>query len=435
MKKILKKLLRYDVYYDAIRKSFLYASWKKLSGWLANVMYGSPSKGFFVIGVTWTNGKTTTVNILHHIFSALGIKAVMISTATIKIGNRHMLNEKKMSSLDVFDLQSILAVAKAEWCKVAILEVTSIGLEQSRFEWVEFDVAVLTNITEDHLDYHKTMDNYANAKKKLFSYVLKNHKDSAFAVFPKDDSYGRQWAESMTFDKKITYGVYSSATLKAVDVQEKVTGTDFGVQYLGEKYQFHSPLLGVFNVQNILAALSVCVDMGMEMKNLIDPIATFEWVPGRMDIVEHKGVRYYIDFAHSPDAIEKTLSYLHAVKAHGRLLVVFGAPGNRDRTKRPKMWVIADRYADVLIATDDDPDTENRYQVLDELTMHIPRTIWDTFAIIPDRRLALEAVVDIAHAWDIVIICGKWHEMVQWTNLWHRPRNDKKILEDILRTR
>ncbi len=137
-------------------------------------------------------------------------------------------------------------------------------------------MAVLTNITEDHLDYHKTMDNYANAKKKLFSYVLKNHKDSAFAVFPKDDSYGRQWAESMTFDKKITYGVYSSATLKAVDVQEKVTGTDFGVQYLGEKYQFHSPLLGVFNVQNILAALSVCVDMGMEMKNLIDPIATFE---------------------------------------------------------------------------------------------------------------------------------------------------------------
>jgi len=134
MKKILKKILRYDRYYENIKSSFLYVSWKKLSGWLANIMYGSPSTGFFVIGVTGTNGKTTTVNILHHIFTSLGIKTVMISTATIKIGNRTMPNDKKMSSLDIFDLQSILAVAKAEGCQMAILEVTSIGLEQLRFE-------------------------------------------------------------------------------------------------------------------------------------------------------------------------------------------------------------------------------------------------------------------------------------------------------------
>lgn len=353
-------------------------------------------------------------------------KTVTISTAQIKIWEKILPNEKKMSSLDVYDLQWLLALAKAEWCQIAILEVTSIGLEQHRFEWVDFDVAVLTNITEDHLDYHGTMENYALAKKKLFQYVLKNKKANKYAVFPKDDQYGRSWFEDMPFDKKISYGIYSSAMVKAESIVEWTDKTVCTINYLGVPYHLETNLLGAFNIQNILAALSVCAEMGVDMWQAIQSLQWFVWVPGRLEEVVHNDVCYYIDFAHSPDALDKTLTYLRTI-AKKRLIVLFGAPGNRDKMKRPKMGAIVDRFADVIVATDDDPDTEDRLAILDQLVQDISREEW--LYIIPDREMAIRFVTEIAEPGDLVLLAGKGHETVQWTNFGHRPWSDKKELE------
>lgn len=253
------------------------------------------------------------------------------------------------------------------------MEVTSIGLEQYRFEGIDFDVAVLTNITEDHLDYHGTMDNYALAKKKLFQYVLKNKKANKYAVFPKDDVYGRAWFDDMPFDKKISYGIYSSAMLKAENVIESTDKTSCYINYLGNRYYLQTRLLGSYNIQNILAALSVCVEMGVDIAVVLSTLDSFPGVPGRMEELVHEGVYYYVDFAHSPDALEKILSYLRKV-AKSRLIVLFGAPGNRDKGKRPKMGAVVHRFADLIIVTDDDPDTEDRQAIIDQVVQGIPRS-------------------------------------------------------------
>lgn len=407
MKQVIKKMIAYDKIYPALRKSPLYVGRKKINAKRAANIAGNPAKNFFIIGVTGTNGKTTTVNILHHILQQTVANTVMVSTATIKIADKTLDNTKKMSSLDAFDLQGILTLAREQACKIAVLEVTSIGLEQFRFESISFDAAVLTNITEDHLDYHGTMENYANAKKKLFTSVLRNRKSTKFAVFPKDDPYGRQRAEDMPFDKKITYSLYSSSNIKADNIQESKTGTTCTINYLGQNYILSTSLVGAYNLYNILAALSVVVQMGVDLQQAIDAVASFTGVPGRMETIEHKGIQYSIDFAHSPDALEKTLSYLTHIKDQGRLIVVFGAPGNRDKGKRPNMGAIVDRFADIIIATDDDPDTENRLSILDQLTHTIQRPVGESFVILPDRATAIYYATQIAHPGDIVMIAGK----------------------------
>lgn len=243
MKQLIKKLVKYDSLYPTLKNSSMYHHRKKLSGVLANSMNGNPSKDFFVIGITGTNGKTTTANILHTILQETIAPTVMISTALIKIGNTVIPNEKKMSSLDIFDLQQTLAEAKKQGCKIAILETTSIGLDQLRFEGIHFDMALLTNITHDHLDYHGTFENYVAAKKKLFDMVLSNKKANKFAIFPKDDAYGRKRFDDMSFDKKISYSVHSSSNLQAENTQESIHGTTFSFTYLGKNYQVQTPLV------------------------------------------------------------------------------------------------------------------------------------------------------------------------------------------------
>ena len=180
MKALLKRLLCYDKLYPLIKDSFFYHMVKKIQAFIANMLYGNPAEGFFVIGVTGTNGKTTTVNLIHCLLNDLVAPTLAVSTADIRIGNKKLVNTKKMTSLDVFDLQSLLSTAKNNGCKIAILETSSQGLDQHRFEGIDFDVAVLTNITHDHLDDHGTVERYAESKKLLFKNVLSNIKQHKF---------------------------------------------------------------------------------------------------------------------------------------------------------------------------------------------------------------------------------------------------------------
>ena len=427
LKSLIKKITFYDKIYFLLKDSVIYGLRKKLMGQVANMVYGSPSKNFFVIGVTGTNGKTTTVNLIHKILNEHVSKTVMISTANIKIGNQDLENSKKMTSLDVFDLQSILATAKDSWCKIAVLEASSHGLNQYRFEGVEFDFAVLTNITHDHLDFHGTFERYAKAKEKLFRYVLANKKQNKYAWFPADDKIGKQRFEEMPFDQKLSYSTVASSSLKASNIQISNSWTTFSFNYLWKSYDVKTKLLGEFNVYNILAALSVVLQMGVNIDQAIKSIEWFETVTGRMEQIEKNWVRYFIDFAHTPDALEKTLDYLSKIKWKGRLITLFWAPGNRDKSKRPIMWNIADQYSDILIATDDDPDTENRLEILEQLTSDIKnKQEGKNLFIIPERTLAIKFACEIAQEWDYIMFAGKGHETMQLTNFWKRKWSDKE---------
>lgn len=424
MKKVIKKLIAYDKLYNLIKTSFIYSAWKKANGKLANMMYGNPSRDFFVIGITGTNGKTTTANIVHKILNDNLAPTVLISTANIKIWNKEIHNDTKMTSLDIFKLQELLASAKAQGCKIAVLEVSSHGIEQQRFDGVSFDAAMLTNITHDHLDYHGSMHNYAEVKKRLFKMVIANNKKNKIAIFPKDDKIGREWFDHMPFEKKVSYAITSSAMMKAENIQERIDWTDFVARYLGKEYPITTKLPGSFNVNNILAALSLVTQMGLTIPEATKSIAEFEWISGRMQHIHMEWIDYFIDFAHTPDALDKTLKYLAHIKK-GRLIVVAGATGNRDRAKRPWMGKIVERYSNIMIATDEDPDTENRMRIISEFVSEVSREEGEGLFIIPERADAIKFAVEIAQPWDIVMCAGKGHEKIMLTKWGKRKWNDR----------
>ena len=435
MKKFIKKLICYDKIYETIIDSFFYQAYKKFRAKIANDLYDNPSKDFFIIWVTWTNWKTTVVNLLHKILNENLAPTVAISTANIKIWNEVMENTKKMTSLDCFDMQQTLATAKASWCKIAVLETSSQWLDQYRFEWIKFDFAVLTNITMDHLDYHKTMENYAQAKKKLFKYVLNNWKDRKYAAFCTDDKIGKKWFEGMAFDQKISYSIYNSAVIKATKIEEWLEWTYFEFSYLWQKFTGTTQLIWSYNICNIMWAISVAAALWLEIQPVLKSIEWFQWVSGRMEPIYTDWVKYFVDFAHTPDWLEKTLDFASWRKWNWRLITICWAPWNRDKEKRPIMWDIAVKYSDVVIFTDDDPDTENRLSILNQLSKVIQEKWYPSkkrVYIIPERRYALQFATEIAKKGDVVVSCGKWHEQIQLTNFWKRKWSDKKVLTKIL---
>ena len=434
MKALIKKLISYDKLYPAIQSSAFYHIFKKAQANFAAYLHGNPAKNFFIIGITGTNGKTTTVNLLHKILNDNLAPTVAVSTACLRIGSQKFANLKKMTSLDASDLQELLSTAQQNGCKVAILEASSQGLDQHRFEGIEFDAAVLINITHDHLDYHGTMENYAASKKLLFQNVLNNKKQTKFWIFPADDAYGRKWFEEMPFDKKINFSLQSSSILKATQIIEHIDHTEFTFSYLGKLYRSKTHLLWSYNISNILAAISVAIEIGIEIEKILASVEAFPGVEGRLEEFTINGKKVFVDFAHTPDGLEKTLSYLQGQKENWKLITVFGAPWNRDKEKRPIMWEIAGKYSDILIATDDDPSTENRLAILNQLTAPLQEAFYKQgkeLFIIPERAYAIQLALELSSPGDIILIAGKGHEKVQLTNFGKRPRSDQEFLKNL----
>ncbi len=386
----------------------------------------------FIIWVTWTDGKTTTSNIIHHIINQNLGRTALITTALIKMGDETFPNQYKMTSLDPFQLRKTIQLAKDVGCTYLILEVASHAIHQRRFEWIDFDMAVLTNITPEHLDYHKTFENYVATKKQLFLDVMKSKKWGKIAILPKDDDNGRKWIDELYFDKMLSYSVTTSSMVKAEDIDLQYNHTNFTINYLGKETNISVDLPWVYNVYNTLAWIASGLVLWVEQEKIAESLKSFAWVVGRMEPVEHKGVRYFVDFAHTPNALKAALSYIDAIKWDGRCILVFWAPGNRDRYKRPEMGKIAHQLSDIMIITDDDPDTEPRLRIIQEIAKGVSRELWDTYMILPERELALQMAVEIAKPGDIVLLAGKWHEHIQLTNFGKRPRSDKQKLEEIL---
>jgi UDP-N-acetylmuramoyl-L-alanyl-D-glutamate--2,6-diaminopimelate ligase len=275
---------------------------------------------------------------------------------------------------------------------------------------------------------------YANTKKQLFQWVVRNKDGLWIGVLNKDDEFWKEWLEELAFKTTLSYGIFSMASFKAENIKESLNWTYFELKYLNKNYPVNLKLPGAFNVYNALAAIAMGFALKVPLEKAIKSLEELEPVKWRVNQIfdEKNQVTYIIDYAHTPNALKSVLEFLQKVKKDGRIITVFGAPWMRDQDKRPKMWEIADKLSDIVILTDDDPDKEDRFKIIDQVKQGIKRQIWDNFWIIPERSVAVKLAHDIAQPNDIVLIAGKWHETVQLTNHWKIHYSDIETVKELL---
>lgn len=370
----------------------------------AACFYGYPSSKLDVVGVTGTNGKTTTVYLLDSIFRSSGEKSGLIGTVELKIGEeREKLSHTTPESLD---LQRILArMAESSVRKVA-MEVSSHAIDQGRIEGISYKALAFTNISRDHLDYHKTFAEYRKVKKKLFEdhkWVLK--------VVNIDDDLGAEIAA--TLKEVITYGVEKKADIVATDLSVSPEGTCFTLNLGNETLPVRLKLKGKFNVYNSLAAAGVAWALGCSLEEIKRGLEAVEGIPGRMEFIDG-GQDFFVvvDYAHTPDGLEKVLNNSREI-CKGRLIVVFGCGGDRDRGKRPLMGKVAASLSDFAIITSDNPRSEDPEAIISQIEKGFLEVKKGDYLRVPDRREAIVKAVEMAGPGDLVLIAGKGHEDYQ----------------------
>lgn len=373
-----------------------------------------PANRMRMVGVTGTNGKTTTTHMIRHILKAQGHKVGVIGTVHIMIGDTSYPIHN--TTPDVVDLQHILHQMVQENVEYCVMEVSSHALALGRVSGVEFDTAVFTNLTQDHLDFHKTFENYLAAKCKLFEQVSASDqvKDNKGAVINIDDSYGHRVMEKTTAPT-ITYSILGKGTLNASDVHMSTKNSQYTVNYKGESYPVSMNTTGLFNVYNTLAAIGACLQEGISMEAIDTALKTFSSVPGRFELIEEgQDFAVVVDYAHTPDGLQNILETAKAIKEN-RIIIVFGCGGDRDATKRPIMGRIAAEYGDKIYVTSDNPRTEDPVQIVKDVEVGVKEALRDgtSYEVIVDRREAINHAIHDAKAGDIVIIAGKGHENYQ----------------------
>jgi UDP-N-acetylmuramoyl-L-alanyl-D-glutamate--2,6-diaminopimelate ligase len=378
---------------------------------MAALINGFPSKKLKVIGVTGTDGKTTTVNLIYHILKSAGVKVSMISTVRAVIGEANFDTGFHVTTPSPFELQKFLKMMVQAGSEVAILEVTSHGLDQNRVAFVDFHEAIITNISYEHLDYHKNYQSYVRAKAKILNNVkhrILNIDDGSF-----------EYLSGRGVGRMITYGRRSKADIVASNIVEKSNGIKFTVKtkergQVTGSFEVAFPLVGQFNVYNILAAVATAKTFGVDNAKIKDFLTGFLGVEGRMEkIVEGQDFEVVVDFAHTPNAFLNILMTLKN-RTKKRLICVFGAAGERDPKKRPVMGEIAGRLCDYTIITGEDPRNEDVDKIVKEISIGIKKAggmINKTYWEIPDRALAIkQAIQSLAQEGDTVVILGKGHE-------------------------
>ena len=388
--------------------------------------YDYPSKNFRVIGVTGTNGKTTTTYMIRAILMAAGFKVGLIGTIQMMIGDE--VFPVKNTTPNVIDMQHTLNEMSEKKVDFVVMEVSSHALAENRIAGIEFDTAIFTNLTQDHLDYHKTMENYRDAKAKLFDLVSRaGTKPNKNAVINLDDAAGAVMSEH-TLCNKITYGIESECDLSAVDVDVKAEGTSFKIGKSEEfrvKSSHNSSLLtphfslklhvtGIFNVYNVLAAIGAAFAERIPADVIKTALENFRSVAGRFEkIFADIPFTIIVDYAHTPDGVKNVLETARQIVTN-RIITVFGCGGDRDNTKRPIMGKIAAELSDIVIVTSDNPRSENPADIISQIEVGVKEKIGDkTFESIVDRRRAIFRAVEIAKAGDIILILGKGHENYQ----------------------
>ncbi len=376
---------------------------------LANQFYASPSKELNMIGVTGTNGKTTVTHLVQRIMESSGDKCALIGTLGYKLSSDGEYKEAKHTTPQAPELQHTLKMIKDEaHIKNVAMEVSSHALVQNRVGFCEYNCAVLTNLTQDHLDYHITMDRYFNAKAMLFERL----KAGDVAVINIDDSYAERFKSVLKEGVKLyTYGVKNDATLTARNIAFSPKGVSFECLIDGKVYPVHLSMNGMFSVYNVLAALTVAYAMGLNIDNAIKALEPVKGVAGRFEVVVHHPL-VIVDYAHTPDGLQNVLNAAREITPQGSSLIcVFGCGGDRDATKRPKMGAIAEKLADKVIVTSDNPRSEDPQQIITDILTGFKSV--NDITVEADRGKAIELLKTIAKENDVVVIAGKGHEDYQ----------------------
>jgi len=377
----------------------------------ARSYYQNPSAKLRVIGVTGTNGKTTVSFMIKAILEAAGIKTGLIGTVRYEIGDRVIPAQRTTpESLEVQELMSQMLRAD---CQACVMEVSSHALEQKRVFGVEFDVAIFTNLTRDHLDYHQTMEGYFAAKQKLFTALENGTKKGAAVVINIDDTYGARLAERTKVEVQLTYGLQQPARLRATKIQLGKDGSRFVVETPERDFACRLPLIGRHNLYNALAAVGAGIALKIPVVTLQAALNAMPPVPGRLETVSlGQPFGVYVDYAHTDDALKNVLSTLREI-ATGRLLLSFGCGGNRDTGKRARMGKVAAELADFTIITTDNPRKEDPETIAAQISEGYRSVRAEGFSIELERRRAIQQILGKAEPGDIVLIAGKGHETYQ----------------------
>lgn len=393
---------------------------------IARNFYGNPTGDINLIGVTGTNGKTTITYLLETILSASGRKVGVVGTVAYRYGDVEI--EPKNTTPGPVELQSLFRDMADAGVDTAVMEVSSHSLEQERVRFCEFDRAVFTNLTQDHLDYHKDMTSYFDAKKKLFAEYLSA---DDYAVINSDDAWGKQLSRIDNV-KVITYGLAGDADIRADGISMTESGTKFSVQGIFGEFTAEIHLIGKHNVYNALGALCTAGSMDVRMEIALEAIRDFKDVPGRLEkFISEKGFTVLVDYAHTPDALENVLKAIGELKTRG-VITVFGCGGDRDRKKRPLMGDIASAMSDVCIITSDNPRSEEPESIMNEIFQGVRDENRKKCVLIPDRRTAIETALGRAEKNDIVLIAGKGHENYQIFKDRTVHFDDREIVREML---
>jgi UDP-N-acetylmuramoyl-L-alanyl-D-glutamate--2,6-diaminopimelate ligase len=372
---------------------------------IANIYYGEPSKKFNLIGVTGTNGKTSVTYFTSKVLESAGRLTAIIGTVQNTVGDRRLKTEKlNPTTPDSIELQeSFMEIVKTGASDV-VIEVTSSALDKGRVYECNFNIGVFTNLTQDHLEEHGTMENYKNAKLKLFKMCKKN-------LINTDDPISEEIKE-IAAGEVYTYGIEKDADFRAFDVVYGLNHVEFFLKFKGDirKVIFNVP--GRFSVYNALAAIGACYLSGLELDIIINGLRNITGVPGRIEKVpNNKGVLTIVDYAHSPDSLENIIKSMGEI-SKGKIITVFGCGGNRDKTKRPIMGEIAGRLSDFVVITSDNPRKEHPLDIIKEIEQGILKTSCQ-YIIEENRKKAIFEALEVANSGDVVIVAGKGHETYQ----------------------
>lgn len=365
--------------------------------------FGNPAEKLKLIGLTGTNGKTTTTFLIKQILENVGKKVGLVGTVQNMIGDE--VYPAKFTTPDPHELQKLFAMMVNAGCEYCVMEVSSQALAQGRVNGLHFAVSAFTNLTQDHLDYHKTWENYFNSKKLLFE-------NSSVAVTNIDDENGLEIVKGLEFDKLITYSVNkNNATYLAKNVTFKASGVEY--ELIGDTIgRCSCPIPGRFSVYNSLCAASCALALGISFHDVLMAISKSQGVKGRIEVVPcERDFTVIIDYAHSPDGLENIITSLQEI-AKGRVVTLFGCGGDRDKTKRPKMGKIAAELSDFCVVTSDNPRSENPSEIIKDILVGM-QGIDTPYVVVENRREAIEYAIKNAQKDDIILLAGKGHETYQ----------------------
>ncbi len=392
---------------------FIVENSSRAAGKLAAAFYGNPSEEMTMVGITGTNGKTSTAFLLRSILGVSVGKTGIIGTVGYGAGDR--IESCERTTPDAVELNRKLDYLKKEGCSAVVMEVSSHGTAQGRTSGIEFDSGVFTNISRDHLDYHRTFDNYLEAK-KIFLRSLSapdRVKDSGTLVYNIDDPVVRKVGEAFE-GPKLSFGLEAEADVRAGNVRANLTGTSFELHMGKETVEVNLDLLGSFNVHNAIAAAAAASSLNIPAGNIVEGLRKMKGVPGRFQVVSTKnqpGPTVVVDYAHTPDALKNILQFCAELGA-GRVITVFGCGGDRDRGKRPIMGGIAFELSDLVYVTSDNPRTEAPLSIIEDIT-EVLKGGEEKVKVIADRREAIREAIIGAQETDLVVVAGKGHEVYQ----------------------